>query len=804
MLRGLLAHKLRLVLAALTVVLGTMFMSGAFIGGDTITQGFNQLFSTVNGNLDGQVTARDSAPGGDANGLVTTFVDAGTVHRVRAVPGVRSAIGHVSTGPARVVGRNGKVVGTSSAPQLGTGWLDADPTGLAQLRSGHPPTGPDQVAFNETLAKRSGYRLGDRVDVITRQPRRSFTLVGIFGYAGGRDSLGGETTVAFTLPVAQQLMLGVPDAFTAIDVQAQPGVPPRVLTDRIAGALGAGYLVRTGAQTAADQAGTVRGVVTGLKIGLTVFALIGLFTGGFLIFNTFATLVAQRTRELALYRSFGASRGQLNRAVLLEAVLLGLVSSTIGLLLGLGVGWLLKTALSTFARVDLPVSGIVLRPYVVIWTLLVGVLCTVLAALAPAWRASRVPPIAAMRDAAAPDRLTGRGAVVFGIVSRPVTGGLGRIFAGSVPGRLGVRNAGRNPRRTAITAAALMIGVALATGAGVFASSAKAGISDALHTDLHAQLVVSTANGGTGTGGFTPARGARLRAIPGVSAALELRRDQISLDGHPLRAAATDVPVARQLIGLRARSGQVRQPAAGELLVDEDTARSRHYAVGQTLSMVTARGGTHPVRVIGIFATNQLAGGPIVSDAAAAGFRSPYTQLGFVQVGNDGAVRAVRARLDALFADNPEVTVSTSEEFTQQGAGMLDVLLVILNVLLGLTIVVAVLGVINTLLLSIHERTREIGLIRAIGMSRGQLTRMITVESVLISVFGALLGIVVGMALGVAVVAAVDSGGLLRLTIPWAYLGITLILSVVAGVLAAILPAIRAGRLNVLAAIAYE
>jgi len=486
---------------------------------------------------------------------------------------------------------------------------------------------------------------------------------------------------------------------------------------------------------------------------------------------------------------------------------------------------------------------------VVITTLLVGVVFTLAAALIPALRAARVPPIAAMREAATPDkplrRLTLAGAVVFlagavllglkltntvkgqlalllgggavltflGVamlapaVARPVTAFIGAVFGRSAPGRLGVRNTGRNPRRTAITAAALTIGVALATGAGVFASSAKAGISDVFRNDLHAQLAVLTDPTGDGLGGFAPDQVTQIKAIPGVTAALALQQDLVFLDGQRQGVVASGMADTIKILSLKAAAGTLRDLQSGEMVVDQDFAKKHNVGVGTTMTMQGARGEPISERIIGVYAKNKVASGPIVSTTdALTAFRTPLAQAGYVQVADGAQVQPVRDQLDAMFRDNPEVTVSTTSEVVDQAASFLDVILTILNVLLGLTILVAVLGVINTLLLSIFERTREIGLIRAIGMGRGQTGRMITVESILISVFGALIGIVIGVGLGVAIVKALgrNDNGFLILTVPWSYLAVTLILAVIAGILAAILPAIRAARLNVLEAIAYE
>jgi putative ABC transport system permease protein len=841
MLRGLVAHKLRLVLSALAIVLGTMFMSAAFIAGDTVSQGFTALFSTINSTLDVQVSG-ESETGTPDSGVITALIPQSVADEVGQVDGVKKATPQVISDGARVIDKNGKVLPTTGPPRFGMGWTGED--GLIEIHQGEPPTRPDQVAISGNIADSTGYKIGDKVDIITLQPRRTFVISGILGYSGGRESLAGETTVAFTMPVAQELMLGKPGNYTNVDVQADSGVSQEELKDRIAAKIGPGYKVQTAKEAADEQASGVQGFVNVLKTGLTVFAIIGLITAAFLIFNTFSMLVAQRTRELALYRAFGAARNQVVRAVLLESAILGVVSAIIGLIIGVGMGWLLKEGLEGFSKTNLPVSGVVVRPYVVIATLLVGVLFTVVAALVPALRASRVPPIAAMRDAATPDKplrtltiaglvvllagvaflvlkltkvwkdplwlILGGGALLTFIgtvmlapfLSRPITQGIGKIFGRSVPGRLGARNTGRNPRRTAVTAAALMIGITLATAAGVFAQSVKAGVTDLFRNDLKAQLIVQSTDF-TGQTGFEPALQARMKAIPGVSEAVAVRTDVARLGGQQIGMGSADALPAAEVFTLKAKEGQIRPLNQGEIILDENAAKKLSASVGSTLPLLTTRGGPTQQKVVAIIENSQTWSGPMLNMTDATGFTSPFAQAGYVQVADDDQVPQVQAALQQMFADNPEVDVVDQSQVIKQATSFLDVILAILYVLLLLTLFVAFLGIVNTLLLSIFERTREIGMIRAIGLSRRSTAWMITVESVLISVFGALLGVVLGVGLGVAIV-KIFGGDFLKLTIPWGYIVATLVLGVLAGIAAAILPAIRAGRLNVLQAIAYE
>ena len=846
MLRGLLAHKLRLLLSALAIVLGTAFMSAAFVGGDTISKGFTEMFSQINENLDVQVTAKSDVPQGQ-NGpdVVTATVPKEVADGLQAVEGVEHATPQVISDGARVIDKNGKTVPSTGPPRFGIGWpTNPGDTPQVVVREGQPPAAPDQVAISQNLADDTGYRIGDEIEVITLQPRQLFKVTGIVGVSEDRDSLGGETYVAFTVPRAQQLMLGRPGVYSNVDLKAKPGVTPQQLKANVRQTLDGRYEVLTAEETAVKQAGPIETFLNVFKTALGVFGLLGLITGVFLIFNTFSMLVAQRTRELALYRSFGANRQQVLKSVLLESLLLGLVSSLVGLVIGIGLGWLLKWGLGKAGGNPLPGNGVVVRPIVVVATLLAGTLITVLAALLPAIRASRVAPLEAMRDAAKPDKplrgLTIAGLVVLvagigllvlrgskavdnnlvtlglgsllaflgavmlaPVLSRPITRAVGKLVDWAMPGRLGVRNTGRNPRRTALTAAALMIGVTLATGAGLFASSVKSGVTDLFQQDLNADLTLQTDYSAGPTAGFDPALQQRLQAIPGVEAATAIRGDSVRMSGRDTEASALDPIAAQTLFSVKAKSGEVRALGPGEVIVPDDFAKQTGLSVGQSTAMETARGGSTSLKVIGITEPNQLVTTPIISERDAAGFRSPLAQQAYVKVRDENQVDSVRQRMNALVAENPEVSVGSPADQLKQATSFLDTLLLILNFLLGLTLLIAVLGVINTLLLSVFERTRELGMLRAVGMSRGRVGWMITVESILISLFGALMGTVLGTALGIALV-KILGGAFLRLTIPWGYLVTTLILAVLVGVIAALLPAARAARLNVLQAIAYE
>jgi len=499
---------------------------------------------------------------------------------------------------------------------------------------------------------------------------------------------------------------------------------------------------------------------------------------------------------------------------------------------------------------NLPGDGLTVPTSAVVAAYGVGMVVTLIAALLPAVRASKTPPIAAMRDAATPDKpltvLTIAGALVtatgaagvaaalFDIptdlgdwmlpallggvllvfvgvalltpaLSRPVISVLGRAFAWSVPGQLGRQNSARNPRRTAITAAALMVGIALVTGVSVVASSLTASIEGMVTRDLGAELVISGPSSGRIAATFDPAVMDQVSDVPGVARAVAVRTDVAQLTDGPTPVVAADLPALAQLFRLTRTDGDLRELRAGEVAVDADFAADHGLAVGSTTRFTTPRGGAEDLTVVGIYERSELLPGPVLSVAdATAGFRSAGATTGYIALADGADPTAVRQQVSTLIAGEPEVSVQDQSDFADQQTSQVDTVVLLLYLLLGLAVVIAVLGIVNTLALSIVERTRELGLVRAIGMRRGQVRLMVVVESVVIAVFGALLGLGVGSGLGTAVVRALNDQGIPDLSLPWASLGTFLVLAVLIGLLAAVIPAIRASRTNVLDAIAYE
>ncbi|MGC4790444.1 ABC transporter permease [Micromonospora sp. DT178] len=844
-LKSLLARKVRLILSGLAVVLGVMFVSGAFVLTDTLGRSFDAIFADAYEGVDVNVAAKPKIDVGEAEGMpVAAPVPAATLDKVRAVPGVAEATGIVGVDGARLIGGNGKVVASFGPPQLGENWTGE--SDLVRLREGRAPQADDEIVINKALAVAGKVKVGDRVGVLTLQPKQEFTIVGVFGYSGGRDSIGGANEIMFTTPVAQRLMLGAPDTFSNISVTAAGGTSDEALRDAVAAAVGADFEVKTGAQLSEDAAAGMKEALSFFNRILLGFAAVALLVGTFLILNTFSIIVAQRTRELALMRAVGASGRQIIGSVVLEAVAVGLVASVLGLGAGIGIGALLAYLFSTFAG-GLTLAGIGVPLSAVVGAFAVGLVITVVAALLPALRASRIPPIAAMQDVATPDRpltkvtvagaivtavggtllalgLTGNaggntlatilGGVLFAfigvalltpLISRPVVSLLGAIFAWSVPGKLGRLNSGRNPRRTAITAAALMVGIALVTGVTVILDSAKSSIGGLAQDSLKAELVIAGAQSGPRPPSFDPEVLKKAAAIPGVRLADGEYGDLAMVGGERTWvAASSDVAALRQIFGAEPTAGDIDRLAPDGMLVSSDTATARGLSVGSKVPVQTSRGEARTYTVTGIYASSQLTNPVVLPAEAASGFAIPQPIQGFIQLAPGTRVADVQPQIEALLADSPEVSVADREAFIEQQTGQLDGLLTMIQILLALAIVIAVLGIINTLALSVLERTRELGLLRAIGLRRSQTMRMITVEAVVISVFGALLGVVVGAGLGAAVVEALRDEGITDLVLPWTQMGIFLGLAAIVGVVAAALPAVRAARINVLGAIAHD
>ncbi len=829
--RSLLARKLRLLLSATAIVLGVSFVAGALTLTDTLGKVFDNLFTDVSAKTSVVVRGTKVFEGGSHGDAQRLPVPVKLLSALRSVDGVAGATGDVS-GYAALLDRKGKVVGTSGAPVLGVNY-DANPaTSGFTLRAGRAPVGPTDVALDATTAKESSFAPGDPVTVLLRSGRRTLTVSGVFGF-GKNDNLAGAKIIAFGQAIAEE-ELGRPGEYDVVRLAAVKGVSDTALRDRVRALLPRGTEAVTGQESASETSKQIKDALGFFNVFLLVFAAVALFVGAFLIFNTFNILVAQRQRELALLRALGASRGQVTRSVLVEGLVVGLLASAIGLGAGVGVAAGLRALISSFGGA-LPSGPLIVTTRTVIAAFAVGILVTLLASLLPARRASAVPPVAAMRDAVIPESSLRRSLVIGSLLlllgvllvakgltgnlpllgvgallsflgvaglspllSRPASQLLGWPLARGVPGKLGQRNAMRNPRRTASTAAALMIGLALVSAVSVLGASTKASVVKIVEGAVGADLVVQQKGFARG---FSPTVTQSVRSAEGVARVDVLRFEQAKVGRAVTFVTAVPAESIGRTITLTRKAGDLSLSPTTLLLSDKE-AKARALRPGDSVQVTFGRGTTQTLRVAGIYLANQLVGPYLLDQSASQQFTNRLDSVLLVEARKGVSADQVRASVDQVVAAEPTVEVLNRAEFTKSTTSQIDTVTTIITILLGLSILIAVLGIVNTLALAVIERTHELGLLRAVGLSRRQTRRMVTVEAVIVSVFGALLGIGVGSVFGIAFQRALADQGIDQLSFPAGRLVVFVVVAGLAGVLAALLPARRAARLDVLRAIA--
>ncbi len=851
-LKGLLGRKLRAALTAIAIVLGVAMVSGTYILTDTIKSAFSTVFTTVYQHTDAVITGK-SAIGGDngggGNGQVQVpSLPGSLLTQVRQLPGVDQAAGSISDS-AQLIGHNGKVISRGGAPGLA---FSHSPAGQRfnplELTSGTWPTGADQVAIDANTASKNSYAVGQTIGVIARGPEQHYRIVGTVKIAG-ISSLGGSTMAVFSLPTAQRIF-DKEGRYDQISVAAKTGITPQQVVNEIRPLLPASAQVRTGQGQAQNATNQTSGFLDIFQNFLLAFGGIALFVGSFVIANTLSITIAQRTRELATLRTLGATRRQVLGSVMVEAFVIGLLASLVGLFLGLGLAKGLNQLLISFG-IDLPQAGTVFATRTIIVSLLVGVLITLAAALRPALRSTRVPPIAAVREGAVlpRSRLAHLGpyaaAVTIGVaVAMMLVGllvgglstgvrllaiGLGAIglFLGvsmlapllvppvtrvlgwpatrlsGAAGVLARGNSSRNPRRTASTASALMIGLTLVTLVAVLAAGLRSRFEDGVNKEFIANYAI------TSTNNFTPisvASSEAVRNVPGVVAVSGVRAGTGKAFGSRINISGV-APDLAQVMSLSWKVGSRQTPAelgATGAIVSDAYASAQHLNGGSPLSMETPSGRTLHLRVAGIYKPPKGAAplGDITISTALFDANYENPQNVFTLINTQGGVTpANTAALNAALANFPDAKVQTKSQFIHNQLQGLNTLLNLLYVLLSLSIVVSLFGIVNTLVLTVFERTRELGMLRAVGMTRRQIRQMIRQESVITALLGAVLGIPLGVVLALMVGVALNYASL---TIPVGTLIVFVIAAIIAGMIAAIAPARRAARLNVLAALQYE
>jgi putative ABC transport system permease protein len=848
--KGLLGRKLRTALTALAIVLGVAMIAGAFITTDTMLKASDQLKQTSYGSADAVVSAHTAFETSTDNGPKSQgkSIPESLVAKVRAVPQVGFASPEVS-GEAKLTSKDGKIVDTHGSPPFGVGFDGASPVARSlspfKLRSGSFPATPGEVAIDKGTADNEHYKLGDTIGVAAGGPARKYRISGIVAF-GNVDSIGSASAAVFSLAGAQQLF-GQPGRIESILIKGKPGVAAADVQRAIAPVLPATAQVQTAAsQDRFDLSGLDQGLKI-LRTALLVFGFISLFVGAFIIFNTLGITVAQRTKEFGLLRMIGASRRQVLGSVVLEAVVIGFVASIAGIAAGFGLSKGLN-ALFEASNIDMPSAGTVFASRTVIVSLAVGIGITTLAGIGPALRATRIAPVAALRegsvdltrkrgkvgwivtalisalgiglvciglfaggmDATAVLSLMGAGslllfvgvALVAPYITKPLASRIGWVSerVGGVSGRLARDNAMRNPRRTATTAAALMIGIALVTFVAVLGAGVRNSFDEALTNQVASDYVITAPDG---FAPFSAGTADRLAKEPGVTST-SIREDQIKAFGKKDSVDGVDANAARLLHFDWAEGSEasLAQLGTNGAIVTKKYADDHKLHVGSTFAAQTASSGTLNLTVRGVqdrppFNPLGLADVQISRQLFDQTFERPKLRYVFVDS------KASEGALKSAVAQFPDAKVWTLSAYQDDQDKQFNQFLSILYVLLALSVIVSLFGIVNTLVLSVFERTRELGMLRAVGMTRRQVRRMVRHESIITALIGGLLGMVVGVFLSALVTQALSDEGV-SFALPVGTLIAFLLVAIVAGVLAAILPARRASRLNVLAALQYE
>lgn len=846
-LRALWGRKLRTILTGLAIVLGVATISGTYVLTDSISKAFDSIFTTIYRGTDAVITGKAAFDVSAESGVQPPSFDESLLAGVRALPGVEAAVGGVG-GEAQLIGRNGKVIQFGGAPNIGFSIDPSQPRfNSVVLKRGTWP-GAGEVAVDTSTASKKGIEVGETIRVQGAGPARAMRVSGLFEFSS-EGNIGGATLAAFDLATAQRLF-DKAGKLDQIRAAARPGTSKAELLSQIRSILPPGTQVRSGDSQAEEDASDTKSFLDFLQGFLLAFGGIALFVGAFVIANSLSITIAQRTREFATLRTIGASRRQILKAVLIESLAMGMLASVSGLALGLalakGLFWLFDQAGFT-----LPNSGLVFEPRTAVVGLLVGVLVTVIASLRPALHATRVPPIAAVREGATlpPGRfaryrgvgsatLAGLGfaALAYGLFGGGLSttqilvwmgvgtllvffgvaffasqlvvplahllGGPAAKVAGA-PGVLARENSMRNPQRTASTAAALMIGLALVTVVAMLAQGIRSSFFDAVDRIWKTDYAVTAQNN------YTPipiSVSEPLRRVPGVTAVVGVRAGEARFLGKSHAFSAVD-PGASRVFDLDWVAGS---PAVMESLgrngafTAKDYAEKHSLTLGSPVEVLVPSGKRETFRIKGIF-DPPTGGSPFgVLTISSATFDRLFEQPKNVYVFIDtraGVTDTNTKRLAQALARFPNAKLQDREEFKRNQASGLDQVLNVLYVLLALSIIVSLFGIVNTLVLTVLERTREIGMLRAVGATRWQVRTMVTLESVVTSLMGAAIGIALGIVLAVLLIARID---FLVLSWPIGSLALFALAAVVVGVIAAILPARRAARLNVLEALQYE
>jgi putative ABC transport system permease protein len=839
--KGIWAYKRRFAATIVAVILGVAFLAGTMLLGDTLRANFDKLFNQADGQTD--VVVRSATAIGDGQESVRTGIDANLLPVVAGVSGVADAAPYIE-GYGRLLGDDGKPIAGGEVPARAAYWITDPALNPYHLVQGRAPTHDNEVVINRGSAETGHLSIGDTTTLLVPQPL-DVTVVGIATF-GDADGFGSATFAGLTMHAAQQHLTQRSDRYTQIMVSAEPGTTPDALAQRVQAALPTSAQAITGSQLADEAFDDINSGFLGfLRTALTIFAVIALLVAAFSIYNTFSIVAAQRTRDFALLRALGASRRQVVGATVVEAILIGLLGAAVGWAAGLGVAALLKAVFDGFGFA-LPAGGLVVKPTSAVIAVLAGLLATVVAGVAPALRASRVAPVAALRDVAAestvvPRRRTASGAallaiglalvVVGAIIGQAILVGggaavtiVGMIVFGPVAARLAARvvgrpivaargvtgalarsNAVRNPRRTAATASALMVGVAVVTLFTVVGASMKASAADGVDKTMRSDLIVDIGGygGQSGAIGLSPELVRRLAAAPGVGSVVPIAKGRAVVGGQAQSVSVVNPAELPDVVDVGAVQGSLDNLDDDGLAVSEDVAKDKHWSLGSTVAITYPDGATARLRLVAVYERADMTGGYLLSPPEWASHvdQTMYAQI-MINTDHHAELTSVKAAVSSAAEPFGDPRVQDQAEYRASVTGGVDTILGLIYVMLALAIVIALMGIGNTLTLSIRERTRELGLLRAVGQSRAQTRSMIRWESLIIALFGAVGGVMLGLLLGWAVVAGADI--LSVFAVPSRQMAVFLTVGAICGVLAGARPARRAARTPILDAMVAE
>src|ERR671914_875286 len=843
--RGLFARKLRSALTGFAVVIGVAFVAGTFIFTDTINESFKDLFERVSKGVDVNVTAKEVVEG-DFGGRILPLPE-GTLEKVAAAPGVEAAEARFEVQVA-IFDEQRERIGGNGPPSIAFSSNEERFDPLTYVDGG-PAREPGEVAVDEATADREGFEVGDSILVGGREEAREYEITGITNI-GDQRSIGIQT---LSMPLEEvQRISQQPGAVTEVVAAAEGGTSPQELKASIQSALGGTAVVRTGEEQADESAQDLSEALGFIRIALLVFAGVAVLVGGFLIFNTFAVTVAQRSREFALLRTLGASRRQVLNSVLVETLLIGVFASVLGILLGLVLAPGLRSLLASFG-IDLPSTGTVIAPRTVIVGLVVGMVTTLVSGLVPARRATHVEPVEAMRDADIPSArrvsrrrvivavailglglavllgglfgdaggsggaaLLGLGVVVmmFGVavlapvLVRPLARFIGAplVRTSRMSGRPARENTERQPQRTAITASALMIGLALVVFTTIFAAGLSGSFDKVIDEQLSRSSLIVTHDDGFSP--VPPRVAGPVAATDGVTVVSPLRWDQANVEGvgDSIPASGVDPATVTQLFEPEIAEGSIEDLAAlrdDEAFASDTWAEDNGLAVGDTFDVTTPPGNRVSYELVGTYdnQVGMLGEFLVTNGTMTKDWNQPDDA--FILAGGEGTPEGLASAAEQSLEAFPVAKAQTLDEYKDEVSDQVNQLLGLVYALLLLSVIVAVLGIVNTLALSVFERTRELGLLRAVGMTKWQARRMVAAESVITALIGATLGLVLGVVFALVISRPLADEGFV-LTFPVATLVVVTILAGIAGVLAAIPPALRASRVDVLRAVTTE